>query len=375
MNRRFERRGRALLLTLVVLVCLTVVFAATGVASGPQHRALPAGAVYTMTNDPDGNEVVVYARAADGTLTQIDSVSTEGMGSGGGIDPLVSQGSLILTDNGRWLLAVNAGSDEITVFRVKPSGLEFADQIDSGGTMPVSLTVSFNRVYVLNAGTANISGFFLNVSSGTLTPIPGSNRNLGMGGFSQVGFNNQGTHLVVAGRDQNELLVYNIQGLVPAANAVTTPSSGTTPFGFIFDNRDHLLVVEVNGGNGAVTSYRVNRNGSLDVISASVASGQVAACWIAGNSRGNVTTTNPGSSSISSYHETSKGEVDLADATAAMGIATLDEGFSNNGRFLYALDPNGGGVQMYRVNQDGSLVSLGLAPGGLELYAQGLAAR
>jgi 6-phosphogluconolactonase (cycloisomerase 2 family) len=184
-----------------------------------------------------------------------------------------------------------------------------------------------------------------------------------------------GTQLVVTDRAENEILVYNTRSLIPSANPVTNPSNGPTPFSFIFDNRDRLLVVEVNDNNGAVTSYRVGSDGSLDVISGSVTSGQAAACWIAGNNRGDMYTTNPASSSISAYGETPKGEVRLRDATAAIGAPTLDAGLSINGQFLYALNPAAGGVEMYRVNNDGGLISLGLAPGGLAVYAQGLAAR
>lgn len=74
------------------------------------HR-LVDDAVYTMTNDPAGNEVVVFDRDNDGMLTMADSVATQGLGSGGVFDPLVSQGSLIISDNGRWLIAVNAASN------------------------------------------------------------------------------------------------------------------------------------------------------------------------------------------------------------------------------------------------------------------------
>ena len=82
------------------------------------------GAVYAMTNDLTGNEVVVFHRDHEGILTKAGSVSTGGLGSGGGFDPLVSQGSIVLSEDHRWVLAVNAGSDEISVFRVLPDGLD-----------------------------------------------------------------------------------------------------------------------------------------------------------------------------------------------------------------------------------------------------------
>jgi hypothetical protein len=68
-----------------------------------------------MSNASSGNAVLIYDRAADGTLTPAGSAGTSGLGSGGGLG---NQGGLILSE-GCWLLVVNAGSNSITVFRVQ----------------------------------------------------------------------------------------------------------------------------------------------------------------------------------------------------------------------------------------------------------------
>lgn len=364
---------KRLLRSVVPLVVLFASVAFTGPAALAQTSDGDHGAVYTMTNDPSGNEVAVFDRAADGTLTLVDTVATGGEGSGGGVDPLASQNSLVVSQDGRWLLAVNAGSNDLSVFRVKADGLELADTVGSGGTNPVSVTIAADRVFVLNNGApANISGFFLR--SGQLEPIPNSIRSLGDGDFSQVGFDNAARNLIVTDKADSELLVYRLSRRgTPSADAVVTASSGTTPFGFTVEKSGRILVVEVNGGNGAVSSYRIGGNGALQVISSSVVSGQAAACWIASDGRGLAFTTNPGSPSISSYHFDRQGAVTLLDATAATGAATLDAGLTSDGRFLYALNPGGGGIQMYRIGQDGDLNDLGLASGGLMAYSQGLA--
>ncbi len=369
---------KRLLRSTVPLVALMVgiVFAApVAFASGYGANALAAGAVYTMTNDPAGNAVVVFSRASNGALEKKGTVSTGGEGSGGGVDPLVSQNSLVLSDNGKWLLAVNAGSNDISVFGVTPHGLKLTDRTPSGGTMPVSVAVDGSRVFVLNAGgSANISGFIL--WNGKLRPIPHSTRELGSGAFSQIGFDRFGRKLIVTDRADNELLVYNLKArIIPSADPVVTASSGLTPFGFIVDKTGRLLVVEVNGGDGAVSSYRIGSDGRLHVISPSVTSGQAAACWIAGDGHGNVYTTNPGSSSISAYAATKGGKVTLADATAATGIATLDEGISKDGKFLFALNPGSGGIEAFSIGHDGSLTPIGFTDGGLATFAQGLATR
>jgi 6-phosphogluconolactonase len=357
-----------------LIAALAILSTSIAQAFGPLPLPRPdAGSVYTMTNAADGNQIVIFGRDAKGFLTKAGSVDTGGMGSGGALDPLGSQGSLVLSGNGRWLLAVNAGSNDISVFRVRPDGLEKVDQVASRGVSPVSLTVSDSLVYVLNAGgTPNITGFNLS-HVGKLTPLEDSTRSLGAGGFAQVGFDPQGEVLVVTDKANNSILVFPVDddGL-PAVSPVTSDSDGETPFGFIFDRRGHLLVVEA--GANAVSSYDILNDATLSTISASVLNGQTAACWIAGI-RHYVFTTNPGTQSISAYLKAQDGSLTLLDGTAALGNAPLDLATADNGRFLYALDPPNGGIDMFRVESDGRLVNLGTAAGGLDTYAQGVTAR
>src|SRR5262245_15829655 len=63
-------------------------------ASSAQH------AVFVMTNDADANEVIAFERAPNGTLHSSHRYPTGGRGSGGTVDPLGSQGSLTLTEDG-----------------------------------------------------------------------------------------------------------------------------------------------------------------------------------------------------------------------------------------------------------------------------------
>ncbi|HET6370033.1 MAG TPA: beta-propeller fold lactonase family protein [Nitrospiria bacterium] len=339
------------------------------------HDKYVHGAVYAMTNASDGNEIVIFDRDEDGMLTKAGSVSTQGTGSGDGLDPLGSQGSLILSRDERWLLAVNAGSSEISVFRVRPYGLELTDKVESGGTFPVSLTLFHDLVYVLNAGgDPNITGFGLS-HRGKLTPLAHSTRALGNGGFAQVGFDPQGETLVVTDKANNKILVFDVgrKGL-PGIHPVASPSNGQVPFAFLFDRRGHLLVTEA--ASNAVSSYEILSNGFLRVISPSVANGQTATCWIAANERGEVFTTSPGTSAISAYRLFGrKGRIALIDGTAGIGIRPLDLAITGNGRFLYTLDPGNGTVQMFEIQRHGRLVDLGTVDGGFSIFAQGIAAR
>ena len=92
-------------------------------------------------------------------------------------------------------------------------------------------------------------------------------------------------------------------------------SSGATPFGFGFDERDHLIVSEAFGGatdQSAVSSYELDDE-ELEPITPSAATTETAACWIVVTDDGRFTyTTNTGSGSISGYRISRNGELDPA---------------------------------------------------------------
>jgi 6-phosphogluconolactonase len=344
-----------------------------------QHRP---GAVYVMTNAPEGNEIVAFHRNAKGMLKFMASYPTQGLGSGGNaVDALGSQGALVLTQDKRWLLAVNAGSNQISIFRILPDGLKLTDVVSSGGEFPVSLTPFHDLLYVLNArsggGSPNIAGFKLS-HRGKLIPIEDSIRELGTGGFHQVGFGPRGRVLVVTRGEPggtDAILVFSIDrdGL-PDAAPVISLSEGFVPFSFIFDARGHLLVSEA--GSGAVSSYQILRDNSVRAISSSVTNGQKATCWIVGNRRGFVYTANTGSGTISAYKlKPRKGRLVLLDAEAGSGNAPVDMTTTINGLFLYVLNANDGTVGAFRIRSDGSLKDLGVTGGLPAPFAQGIVGR
>src|SRR5439155_1348571 len=88
-----------------------------------------------------------------GTLSAAGTIATGGTGTGGSLG---SQGAVALSDDGRRLFAVNAGSNDVSVFDVGPTGLSLASQTASGGTLPISLTAHGSLPYVLNAGNLSL---------------------------------------------------------------------------------------------------------------------------------------------------------------------------------------------------------------------------
>src|SRR5205809_902440 len=229
------------------------------------------GAVYTMTNAAGPNHVVVYHRLSDGTLKPAGMVPTGGNGAGAGLG---SQGAIVLNHSNRWLLVVNAGSNDITVFEVEGEGLEFAGKFPSGGQMPISVTVHGRLVYVLNAGTPNnITGFLLS-DGGKLIPIPGSTRALTAPatGPAQVQFSPDGDLLIVTEKSTSLIDAFPVGPNGLPGTRVSTMSHGLTPFGFAFGKRNQMFVSEAFGGApnaSAMSSYVAHDNGSLTLVTGS----------------------------------------------------------------------------------------------------------
>src|SRR5437879_3380048 len=95
----------------VVLTLLAFVALLLGPASVAAAADDSAGAVYTLTNTA-ANAVIVYDRSASGALTWSGTFPTGGRGGS-----LGSQGAVVTSKDGRWLYAVDAGSNDIAVFR------------------------------------------------------------------------------------------------------------------------------------------------------------------------------------------------------------------------------------------------------------------
>ena len=162
-----------------------------GVASSAEAVSTEAsgarGAVFTIDNAAAGNDVLAFSRAADGTLTAAGTYPTGGLGTDVGLG---TQGAVTLALGGKLLLAVNAGSNDVSTFTVSGSKLALVSRVASGGTAPCSIAVHDHVVYVLNGGTPNnVSGFHLS-DAGELTPIANSTRPLSGDAVSpaQVGF-------------------------------------------------------------------------------------------------------------------------------------------------------------------------------------------
>lgn len=367
-----------------------VLVAACSDSSGPVAPAEGAdlqvggrsiGTVYTSTNAATGNEVLVFPRAQDGTLSAPTAVSTGGTGAGIGLG---SQDAVVLSNNTRWLLVVNAGSNDVSVFRADNRSLVLTDVEPSGGAFPVSIALRGSLVYVLNGGgTNNVSGFEL-TQKGELVPIRNSTRTLSAPttGPAQAAFSPNGRALVVTEKATNLITTFSVERNGLLGQRTSTPSSTATPFGFAFDLRGHLIVSEAAGGApgaSVLSSYSLASNGAVGQISPSIATTQTAACWVLLAKDGRLAyATNTGSGTVSAFDVAHDGALSLRHAVAANtgeGTLPIDMALSRNGRFVFVLAPGAGGtVRPYAIAADGQLTGLGPAS-GIPATAYGLAAR
>jgi 6-phosphogluconolactonase (cycloisomerase 2 family) len=373
MKKRFR-----LLVTAAFSAVTVGAFSAPAVAANghPQH------AVFVQTNAASGNSVVAYDQHSDGSLTFANTYATGGNGgglNGAVVDRLASQGSLTFDRDNSLLYAVNAGSNTVSVFDVNGDQLTLREIVPSGGSFPVSVAVSGNLVYVLNARTGgSVSGF--HVRSGVLVPIQDSTRPLGLDPAAtpeftstpgQVGFSPNGNRLIVTTKGNGSNIdVFGVKdhGLLTHSPVVNN-LPGAVPFAFDFDRNANLVVSEA--GPNAVASFALHHDGSISPIT-SVATGGAATCWIS-NIGHHFYASNAGSASVTRVDSSHHGGLSFG-ATTATGAGTVDAAVSADGSFLYVQTGGNGGVDAFHVGIDGSLAPIGSVTVPNSVGGEGIAA-
>ena len=334
------------------------------------------GAVYAMTNDSSGNSIVAYGRNSDGTLDLIGNFATGGAGAafdgGEGLDPLISAYSILLTENKRHLLVVNAGSNTITVFRVRNDfSLRRTDRKRVVGVGPNSIAYHDGRLYVASIDADGqftgepdqqgaLTGFTLS-PRGKLSRISRSVRLLGNrpsaiqfspdGKFLLVSSINAGSAALESGSN-SEIAVFGVRrdgrlSSQPLSDAASTLPGNTegrnlaSAIGFeiVKDaGRRFVVVTEArefqadgtppafpNLQTGSVSTWELLDDGqlspvNLDVIAGnSISDGERTACWIE-FSRDQKTfwVSNALESTLSSY-SFNLGEISLIEQVSAAG--------------------------------------------------------
>ena len=420
-TRRGRTAARFAALTSAVALATVAAPAARAWAGSQPHE--PVGAVYVASNSWAGNEIITFPRLADGTLLPpLPGVPTGGLGSGPGAipgvatDPLGSQHSLTVDAKDMRLFAVNAGSNSVSMFKIKPSGIALIGTSPSQGQYPVSLAVNGDTVYVLNAQSNSVARFaitngHLSYQQSCVLPAPPrpldppypataghSEQPVATEEPGQIGLSPDGKHLVVVAKEgpvlagfplgqtagNGEVDVYATapDGTVTNCNRPMTyvlpqnaPDQGKFPFSFAWTNGGQLLLTEVFGTGATLTAsavqpFNLNADGSLTPISGPVGSGQTAVCWISVSGQ-NVYTTNYLTNDITSYTAGRQGSLAL-NAPVAGGaqqgtlVTPIDQALSPDGHFLYQLSPGNGTVVPFAIDGgSGSLTQLTPVPDSL----------
>jgi 6-phosphogluconolactonase (cycloisomerase 2 family) len=352
------RTGPAAVLAATAVAAVMVVAGPASAATGPGARFSGARhVVFVQTDNPAGNQVVAYHRAADGTLSFAAIYNTGGLGgqlTGSVTDHLASQGSLTYDPRHSLLYAVNAGSDTVTVFVAHRDRLFRQQVISSGGRFPVSVAVHGNLVYVLNAlNGGSVRGY--RVFAGRLFPIRGSKRRLHLDPAAspqfvntpgQAGFSPDGSQLIVTTKaNGNDVDVFGVRpGGTLTTRPVVNSEPGTVPFAFTFDPAGDPVITEADPG--ALATFALHSNGTIAPIDAAN-TGQSATCWVTPIGAG-LFTSNTGSGNVSRFTSDAQGHLTLLGQTAT-DPGTVDSSATPDGRFLYVQAGGTGTVDEFAV--------------------------
>jgi 6-phosphogluconolactonase len=356
--------------------------AARGVKHDARHQAAVVGTLYVNDNTAAANTVAGFYRHADGTLTAIPGspFPAGGAGTGAGTG---SQGALQQSADGKYLLAVDAGSNEVSVLRIGPEGglrrVE-GSPVSSDGVKPVSIAVHGGLVYVANAGGGgtNYTGFTLD-GGGHLRALAASTVALPEGSEpGDVLFNATGTTLagVRVATSLIDSFAVGRGGLLHAAPGSPFQAQGAGPFGSEFRPTDpaQLFVSNAHGGEGAgtVSAFSVASDAAINPISGSpFADHQTAPCWIEISHDGAyLFTVNTASDSVSSYSISDTGALALLASTPLRQAKAgpFDARLAPDGGTLWVVEDAGRGVAGFSVD-GGSLSELPSSPSPLPANA------
>jgi len=291
-----------------------------------------ASFVYTETDNsnPGQNAVVAYRQSSNGQVTEIGSFKTDGTGVAnpqGLLGPDDSDKEVIASPDGRFLFAVNQGSNSIAVFGVQRDGsLELVHDaaFGSGGTEPVSLALADGRLYVVNRGD-EVQG-----QAGTIAPTITAFNIVPSNGFLIQ--DSAATTTLPVGLSPSQLLISSTSRLafldtftppplnnVPEANEVV-------PFEIAFDGK---LIPIASGGKGAPVTPPLLLGLAQDPGNNIIYAGLT------------------GASQVGVFTFNRAGALTLADTVPVQGNGPCWTLVSADGRFLYTVDTGTNSVGVF----------------------------
>ncbi len=358
-----------------------------------------AANVYTETNNPaEGlNAVLGFHRAADGSLTQFGKFATGGTGQLNlpkAIGPDDGDQQVQVTDDGKFLFAVNQGSDSVSSFRVRANGrLDLVGAFATGGDQPDSIGIAGNRVYIANRGDASnthpgttvpgVTGFDIG-ANGALTPIANSTVHFPVGTLAtqtlvspdgRFLFVEVGTLAGVAGG--NTVNAFQIKGDGSLVAAPGGPASAGTNAPFLLGAAAHPTLNIVYTGFASakqVGVFSYDETGRTNFVGAAADSG-AAPCWCVVSADGRVLyVANTGTNTLGVFsladplHPVQIQDIPLGGPRSLDGTPTgpraqaFEIALDPTGRFLFAVTqasdpsfPQGNQLHTLTIARDGTL--------------------
>jgi 6-phosphogluconolactonase len=219
------------------------------------------------------------------------------------------------------------------------------------------------------AGASSVVGFIF--EGGRFFKIRDSIRYLSgtAVGPGSVAFSPDGRWLAVTEKVTTSIDIFQVHGDGTLSLATINKNVGPRTFSAVFAGNGALLVAEtgVSGATngGAVSSYAVQPDGTLKVISASIPTLASATCWdaLTGN---RLYTSNAGTANISGFTIEANGSLAPIGAVVVganpAGSTNIDIAASLDGKFAYTLNAATGTIGQFAVERSsGELKSLGVA--------------
>lgn len=388
------------------------------------------GGVYVATNNADENSLIAWRQFDDGTLEKVGEYTTGGTGNGmdGGLDPLGSAYGVWRSADNRNVLVANVGDGTLSSLHVEDDlTLTLNNVVDAGGAKPKAIDGHGDIVYVASTDGANdepgvIKGFTID-GDGNLTEIPDSVRPLDDSPVSME-FTEDGKYLTLVGFLTGMVHVYAVddEGLLSqepisslesphlseerffalpiGTKLVTRPDGHSTLLvtetryitqGYQFhpsseeSKAKYPFLQEYEGQTGSMSSYDIDENGKLTLVSADVMTGddiwggEQAACWVTTSEDGKYAwTTNSHTSSLSTFSvDPEDGSIALLEEAAYRAedyneyFADMD--LSADGNYVNIISGNTGKTWVFEIqHDDGSLSVVDAYPGSAEVHSYGL---
>ena len=230
--------------------------------------------VYTNDDNPSGNTVSGFSVASNGTLTPVSGspFATRGTGI---VDGALSASNHVTVDNiGNFLFASNTGSNDVSVFSINAgsgtlslvAGSPFATGGSGGVGISLSSTPDGRFLMAANGGSNNLTVFSI-ASSGAVTPIGGSP-------FPALSFpegikvSPDGKFLAVAEPFSNQVEMFSIASTGSLTSLGAFPGGSVGELAGVDINCANSLLYggEYNIGETIVDGYSIASSGTLTPV-------------------------------------------------------------------------------------------------------------